>query len=72
MLVKTEKFIKNYIHYIKEIYSNGFINIYTDPEFQEPSPELTKPPLPPLTSTGQKLDFIINELNLKNRFKPHP
>lgn len=65
----TEKFIKNDIHYIKETFDNGAINIYPDPEFQEPIPQPPIPALPPLSSTGQKLDFIINELRLKKRFQ---
>lgn len=64
-----EKFIENDIHYIKEIYPNGAVNIYPDPEFQQPGPEPEKPPLPDLSKTDQKLDFIIDELKLKKRFK---
>lgn len=67
----TEKFIKNDIHYIKEILNNGAINIYPDPEFQ-PAPKIItepeKPPLPNLSTTDKKLDFIIRELGLKNKY----
>lgn len=64
----SEKFIKNGIHYIRDTLPNGAINIYPDPEFQEPGPEPIKPTLPPLATTDQKLDFIIDELHLKYRF----
>ncbi|MBA7604762.1 hypothetical protein ES703_11888 [subsurface metagenome] len=66
--MKIFKFIKKGIHYIKETHPNGAINIYPDPKFQEDGPEPIKPPLPPLSSTGQRLNFIINELHLKDRF----
>ncbi len=66
----TKKFIKNDIHYIKETFDNGAINIYPDPDFQEQSPFTEKPPLPNLSTTNKKLDFIIDELNLKKRFQP--
>ncbi|MBA7608971.1 hypothetical protein ES703_16157 [subsurface metagenome] len=64
--MQIEKFIKNGIHYIKETHSNGAVNTYPDPEFQNSDPEPNKPSLPPLSSTGQKLD--IDELRLKDRF----
>lgn len=65
---QIEKFIKNGIHYIKKTLSKGTTVIYPDPDFQNPGPEPVKPPLPSLSSTGQKLDFIIDELHLKDRF----
>lgn len=64
----TEKIKIKSGHYIKEIYENGTINIYPDPDFQEQSPPPVKPPLPNLNTTNKKLDFIINELHLKDRF----
>lgn len=69
----TLKFIENGIHYIKDSYDNGTINIYPDPDFNNtvlPNPFI--PPLPSLTSTGQKLDFIIDFLNIKDNFLPPP
>lgn len=66
--MKTRKFIKNNIHYIEETYESGTINIYPDPDFQEQSPQPFKPPLPDLNTTNKKLDFIIEELHLKDRF----
>jgi len=65
-----EKFVKNGIHYIKETLDNGAVNTYADPEFQSPdgiSPP-NKPPLPDLATVNQKLNFIIDELHLKDRF----
>jgi len=66
----TKKFIKNGIHYIKDTYDNGAINIYPDPHFQsfEGIPDPIKPPLPPLSTTSNLLNFIIDELHLKDRF----
>lgn len=66
--MEIRKFIKNEIHYIEETHDNGAINIYPDPEFQEGSPDPVRPPLPDLSTTDKKLDFIINELGLKNRY----
>lgn len=63
-----EKFIKNDIHYIKEIFESGTINIYPDPEFQPSSTPTIKPPLPPLTTITQILEFIIDQLHLKDSF----
>ena len=68
MPFKTEKFINNNIHYIRETFDSGAINIYVDPYFQDPIPLLSIPPLPDLSTTTKKLDFIINELQLKTRF----
>ncbi len=68
----TEKFIKYNIHYIKETYLNGTIHIYPDPEFQPFLSLPNLPPLPPLTSTGQMLHFIIQELKLKKPFSQAP
>ncbi|MBA7642672.1 hypothetical protein ES703_50376 [subsurface metagenome] len=68
--MKTKKFVNNKIHYIKETWDNGAINIYPDPEFQ---PDSTIPPdklpLPDLSTTKKQLDFIISELNLKVKYK---
>lgn len=66
--MNTTKFIKNNIHYIKNTYDNGTTEIYPDPDFQEQSPQPVKPPLPDLTTTNKKLDFIIEQLHLKDRF----
>jgi len=62
------KFIKDGIHYIKETYDSGTINIFVDPDFQDNNPLPPKPPLPDLNTTNQKLDFIIEQLHLKDRF----
>ncbi len=67
--MKTKKFIKNGIHYIKETYDNGAINIFPDPKFQPAPIPFEKPPLPDLNTTNKKLDFIISELNLKIKYK---
>lgn len=64
----TEKFIKNGIHYIRETWNSGVINIYPDPKFLDPPTNPPLPPLPDLTTVNQKLDFIIDQLNLKKRF----
>jgi len=64
----TEKFIENNIHYIRNTYPNGNIVKFPDPEFQEKMPEPVKPPLPDLSTTDMKLDFIISELHLKHRY----
>ncbi|MBA7642994.1 hypothetical protein ES703_50704 [subsurface metagenome] len=69
MLINTEKFIENDIHYIKYTYSNGSTETIPDPDFQNSAP-FEKPPLPTLSTVNQKLDFIIDELGLKNRFAP--
>jgi len=66
--MKIKKFIKNGIHYIRETYDSGSTNTYPDPEFQEPGPTPVKPPLPPLNTVGQKLNFIIDVLHLKDGF----
>ena len=66
----SKKFIKNKIHYIKETYPNGSINIFVDPEFQKtlfPDPN-SFPSLPDLSTISKKLDFIITELNLKSKY----
>lgn len=67
--MKTKKFVKNGIHYIKETYPNGTTNSFQDPEFQEPGPEPLKPFLPDLSTTNKLLNFIIDELHLKKRFQ---
>ena len=69
-MTKQEKFIENNIHYIKETYPNGTINIYPDPEFQKEFLPPPKPTLPDLTTPAQMLIFIIEELGLKKRFSP--
>lgn len=63
-----EKFIKNGIHYIRAIYDSGTIVIYPDPEFQENHPLTPRPPLPPLISLSDRLNFIIDVLHLKDGF----
>ena len=68
----TERFIKDNIHYIKETYLNWTIHIYPDPEFQPVLSLPNLPTLPPLTSTGQMLHFIIEQLRLKKPFSPSP
>lgn len=69
MIIKKEKFKKNNIWFIRDIFSNSNIVIYPDPEFQPVSSEPEKPPLPCLCNQDEKLDFIINELHLKDRFQ---
>lgn len=64
-----KKFIKHGIHYIKKTHDNGTKEIYPDPHFQNPIPDTVKPPLPDLSSTGKKLDFIIYQLHLKDSFQ---
>ncbi len=66
----TEKIIIDGIHYIKETSDSGGIHIYPDPDFQPVFPDPISPDLPQLNTVGQKLDFVINELHLKKRFKP--
>ncbi len=67
--MKTNKFIKNKIHYIKETFDNGAINIYPDPKFQPKTQVPSKPRLPKLNTIDKKLDFIINNLRLKDKYK---
>ncbi|MBA7483579.1 hypothetical protein ES707_19094 [subsurface metagenome] len=67
--MSTKKFIKNGIHYIKKTHDNGNTNTYPDPDFQPDFPEPSKPLLPDLSTTTKLLNFIIDELHLKNRFQ---
>lgn len=67
--MKIEHFTKNNIHYIKKTGDNGSINIYPDPDFQDNSISLSQnPPLPDISSIKKQLDFIIDQLHLKDNF----
>lgn len=67
--MKKLKFIKNKIHYIKQIYDNGTIVIFPDPDFQNYIPPSPKPKPPNLSTVNKKLDFIIKHICHQNSFK---
>ncbi len=67
--MSKENITINGIKYIKETFPNGSTSTYPDPDFQEDS-NIPLPTLPPLTTLDEKLDFIIDQLGLKLRFKP--
>ena len=73
------KLIKSYeetvdgITYIVEEYQSDKRTeptiVKTPKPTEEPMPEPKKPPLPDISTTDKKLDFIIKELGLKNKYK---
>ena len=72
-LIKSYEEIVDGITYIVEEYQS---DKRTEPTFvktpkpsEEPVPEPEKPPLPDLSTTDKKLDFIIKELRLKDKYK---
>lgn len=67
--MSKENIVINGIKYIRETFPNGSVTTYPDSAFQEPS-NIPLPPLPPLTTDSEKLDFIIDCLGLKRLFQP--